>query len=309
MPGPATSGAESRDLAFVDRDGNIEPLKLPPGPYQHVRLSPDGTRVAFGLDNGKEADVYVFTLRTGTSMQRLTFAGTNRYPIWTPDGRRITFQSDRDGDRGLFWQPADGSTAAERLTTAEEGASHIPESWTPSADRLFYTIVKGATATLWSHSTRDRASTRIEGLDAARPVGVAFSPDGRSFAYSIASVVYVEPFPRTGARYQVGSAGHHPIWSPDGNELFFEPGPTQLQVVPVQTQPTFAFGNPVSLRAGAFGSTNPAMPRNRDLTRDGTRFIAPVVADEGTRGTAASTREIRIVLNWFEELKRLVPPN
>ena len=54
-------------------------------------------------------------------MRRLTFGGNNRYPIWSPDGQRVAFDSDREGDRAIFWQKADGTDAAERLTRAEQG--------------------------------------------------------------------------------------------------------------------------------------------------------------------------------------------
>src|SRR5262249_39146853 len=90
--------------------------------------------------------------------------------------------------------------------------------------------------------------------------------------------------PPTGAKYQVpatgGAAPHHPFWSRDGSELFYEPNINQLFVVPVRTRPEFAFGTPVSLAAGAFGSTNPAFARNRDVDATGKRFIMPVLATE-----------------------------
>lgn len=164
VPGPASASAGAQDLALVDRSsGVLQPLKLISGTYQHARVSPDGTRIVFGTDDGKEASVYTYTLGGGTSMQRLTFGGNNRFPIWAADGKRIAFQSDRDGDRAIFWQAADGSGTAERLTKADEGTTHTPESWSPAGDRFLFSITKQSNVSLWVFSLQDRKATQIPG--------------------------------------------------------------------------------------------------------------------------------------------------
>src|SRR5262249_33239002 len=92
LPGPTVTVRAPRDLALVDRDGTLERLKLPGGTYVHARMSPDGRRVAFVSETGKDSDVFVYTLGSGTSMSRRTFGGINRYPVWAGD-KRIAFQS------------------------------------------------------------------------------------------------------------------------------------------------------------------------------------------------------------------------
>jgi Tol biopolymer transport system component len=87
-------------------------------------VSPDGTRIAFGIDDGKEAIIYTYELSGRTGMQRVTFGGNNRFPIWSRDSMRLAFQSDRDGS--IFWQSAVAGTA-ERLTKPEQGESHASE--------------------------------------------------------------------------------------------------------------------------------------------------------------------------------------
>ena len=77
--------------------------------------------MVFGTDDGKESIVWVADLKAGASGRRLTFGGKNKYPIWSRDGRFITFQSDREGDHGLFRQPADGRGTAERRTKPDNG--------------------------------------------------------------------------------------------------------------------------------------------------------------------------------------------
>jgi hypothetical protein len=113
--------------------------------------------------------------------------------------------------------------------------------------------------------------------------------------------IYVQPFPATGDRYQVANAGSHPFWSPDGTMLFNTTPNPEFVVTSVTTQPTVAFGNPARVPR-PFATTNATLPRRHDVTPDG-RFIGLLAP--GQAGTAQP--EIRVVLNWFEELKRLVP--
>jgi Tol biopolymer transport system component len=307
VPGPASIASGEFDLALVDRDGTLQPLNLPAGGYAHTRMSPDGHRVVFEESRNNEANIYVYALGSRTTMERRTFGGHNRYPIWTADGKRIVFQSDREGDLGIFWQAADGSGTAERLIKAEERTALTPESWSPHNDSFLYTMTKENRVTLWVYSLRDRKSTRFDNVESQNPVGASFSPDGRWVAYGAESSISVQPFPPTSARYQLPKAtgAHHPFWSASGKELFYEPGINQLAVVPVVTEPSFAFGNPVTLPGGSFGSTNPAASRNRDIGPEGKGFITPVPVDRSQ--TEPELREIRLVLNWFEELNARVP--
>ena len=89
-----------------------------------------------------------------------TFGGNNRVQVWSGDGKRVAFQSDRDGERAIFWQPAEGG-AAERLTRPEPGTFHTPESWSSSADVLLFSITKELETTLWTLSLRDRKASRF----------------------------------------------------------------------------------------------------------------------------------------------------
>ena len=111
-------------------------LPLPPGSYRYPRVSPDGSRVAFDSRDNKEAFVSVYNLSGTTAPPRITFGSNNRYPIWSGDGKHVAFQSDREGAPAVFWQ-AIGSGSAERLTTAEPGTSHVPESWSRDGVLLY----------------------------------------------------------------------------------------------------------------------------------------------------------------------------
>ena len=88
VPGPAAVASSQRDLALLDLKGGASPLKLRPAPYEHPRLSPDGTRVAFNSDTGTVAIVWIYDLSGTTAMRRLTLVGRNRFPVWSPDGQQ-----------------------------------------------------------------------------------------------------------------------------------------------------------------------------------------------------------------------------
>jgi serine/threonine-protein kinase len=313
VPGPASTSSALSDLALIDRNGAVQPLKLPPHAYEYPRLSPDGTRIAVGSDDGKEAIVWIYDVAGASSARRLTLGGRNRVPVWSADGERVAFQSDRDGDLGLFWQRADGATPAERLTKPDKDTAHVPESWSPDGKTLLFSVAKGSSYAVAALSLPDKKVTPVSGIQSPFPPAATFSPDGRWVTYSatppgpLAVSVFVQPFPTTGATYPISKGnGFHPMWSPDGKELFYFTGPgagsSQFVAVSVTTRPTFTFGNPVSMpRPAAAGRQGEE--RNYDITRDGKRFLGVVPAGQNTASGAPAAPQIQVVLNWFEELK------
>ena len=310
IPGPVTASAGLLDLGLIDRNGAVEPLKLAPASYDAVRLSPDGKQIAFGTDDGKEAIVWVYDLSGPNSMRRLSFGGRNRFPIWSADGQRVAFQSDRDGDLAIFWQRADGTGTAERLTKPEQKTSHIPESWSPKGDTLLFRVTKDSGLSLWTFSPADKKTTPFGGVQSSGPTDAVFSPDGRWVAYASVdtgrSTVYVQPFPATGAKYQISrDGGRHPLWSRDGKELrYVIPGGGQYAVATVSTQPAFTFSNPAPAPRPFQDSLNDTI-RTFDITPDG-KFLGGIAAGQ-TQSGAAAAPQIQVVLNWFEELKQRVP--
>ena len=314
VPGPTSASSAQLDVVVAERSGALASLKLPTGPYETPRVSPDGKRIAFATQE-KEAIVWTFDLAGTSAMQRLTFGGSNRFPTWSSDSKRVTFQSDREGDLGLFWQLADGTAAVERLTKANQGESHEPESWSPLPNRiLLFNVRKGNDVTLWMLSLPDKKVTPFPGVHSTiSPTGAVFHPSGRWVAYTSTegtkTTVYVQPFPPTGAKYELlarGADGPHEVtWSPDGKEIFHNPRPGGFEAVSVVTEPTFAFGNPAPVPR-SFTLGPPSARRAYDVTPGG-KFIG--VAATGTAGTGgpALLHKVNVVLNWFEELRQRVP--
>jgi serine/threonine protein kinase/Tol biopolymer transport system component len=307
VQGPAYS-TDRRALALLDRTGHFEFLKMAPNAYLGPRISPDGKSIAVGVDDEKDANIWVYDVAGTTSGRRLTFGGANRFPIWSADGRRIVFQSDREGDPGLFWQPADGSGAPERLTKAEQETFHVPESISPDGEHLVFRVNEGRVpnarrpAKLMVLSLKDRRATPLS--DSASRFA-AFSPDGRWVAYTGREgnnvPVFVQPFPSTGAKQQVWPDAFQSIWSKDGRELLAV-AHGQFEVVKVTSHPSLAFSSPRRLNKGPMVGVGPLV-QAFDIMPDGQHFV--ILANADRRETAT---QIQAVLNWVDDLKQRMAP-
>jgi hypothetical protein len=307
---PGSGRDSARRLVRMHRKGGVDPMPLPAAPYRSLRLSPDSSQIVYDIDTGQEGDVWIYRLAGDTPPRRLTLQGRNRLPIWSADGTRVVFQSDRAGDLGLYWQRADGTGTAERLTTAASGEAHIPESWSPAEDRLSYSVVAGPRVTLWTLSVRDGRSTRVGDVESILPFNSEISRDGRWVAYTLRSDrsanVYVEPLPPTGDRFPITTVnGHHPLWLPDGS-LSYRVGGGEQVVVGVKTRPTFTWGNPTPAIAANLPTVELSANRSYDITPNGETFIV-VAIEADTQSGAVGSQEMHVVVNWHEEVKRLAP--
>jgi Tol biopolymer transport system component len=133
----------------------------------------------------------------------------------------------------------------------------------------------------------------------------AFSPDGRWLAFTSDASgryeIYVQPYPGPGGRVQISAeGGTEPVWPRNGRELFYRAG-DKTMAVEIKTQPGFSAGKPKLLFQGRY-QPPPTLNANYDVSPDGHRFLMLKPAGEEQGPT-----QINVVLNWFEELKRLVP--
>jgi Tol biopolymer transport system component len=264
-----------------------------------------------GSDDGREAVIWLYSLSANGALRRVTYEGSNRFPIWSRDGAHVVFQSDREGDRGIFWQLADGTGTAKRLTRSEPGESHEPEAWSPTADVMLFSIRKGDDIALWMLSMKDGKAIPFDDVRSSTRIGATFSRDGRWVAYARSEgrkkTIYVQAFPPTGIKHELvageSEQPNHPLWAPDGTELFYNPGPGEFRSISVSTQP-FAFGKATTLMR-PFGGASTLTRRPYDITPDG-RFLS-AIADRALDDQGLAAQEIRVVLNWTEELRRLGP--
>ena len=304
IPGPPTVAVQY-DLAVLDPRHGVERLKLQANAYQFPRVSPDGKSIALQVDSVTSNHVWIYE-RSGGALRQLTTAGRNRTPVWSADSRSLSFQSDREGDRGIWRQPANGSQTAERLTTADADTEHVPDAWSRDGRTLLFEIVKGGERTLWAFSVADKKMTRVGDITSTYSIDATLSPNGRWLAYrspiNIASGVTVEPFPTTGAKFPIDN-GVHPTWAADGETLFFRRLTTgEFVSLPVTTEAAFTFGKPEDLPSTFTDRMSNAGRRSHDITPDG-KFIGVVAADSDV----TMRPQINVVVNWFEELKQKLP--
>ncbi|MGA9882896.1 MAG: protein kinase, partial [Candidatus Acidiferrales bacterium] len=304
---PGSIQAEQSEMVWVSRNGTEQPLAAPARAYYNPRLSPDGRQVAVNI-TGRESQIWLYDLARET-LTPFTFNGTsNQFPTWTPDGKRIAFRSNRKGPSGIFWKLADGTGGAERLSPGDnDGVSaQTPNSWSPNGQALaFMSPAPAIGQDIWILRMSDHKEQPY--VETGTVTGAPeFSPDGRWLVYvsdeSGRREVYVQSYPGPGGKWQVSTGGGtEPVWNRNGRELFYRSG-DKMMAVEVATEPSFSAGKPRMLFEGSYEQTPVTFP-NYDVSPDGQRFLMlKAVAQDQTAPT-----QINIVLNWTEELKRLIP--
>jgi len=276
--------APPNTLVWVDRKGAEEPAGAAPGTYSSPRLSPDGNKLAVASDS----DIWVYDIPRRT-LTRITFSGDNRSPVWTPDGKRITYVLNGN----VTWRLVDGSAHEETLWT---GLFGLPSSWSPDGKRLLFTEIGPENET-------DISVLSVEGERKATPMvqsrhragQAVFSPDGRRLAYSSneskQTEIYMQELPGPGGKIQVSSqGGSEPVWSRQGRELFYRSG-NKMMAVDIAPAPVFQAGTPRVLFEARYTS-------GYDVAADGQRFL---MIKSG--GEAPPVTELNVVLNWLGDSK------
>jgi serine/threonine-protein kinase len=289
-------------MLWVDRKGQSRPATETLDAFVFPRISPDGTRIAVSAHPvGGSHDIWIYGVDRSTR-SRLTTSSHNNTPVWTPDGTRIAFASQGAGSDDLYWKPVNASAEAEPLLIAED--AQFPTSWHPDGSVLAYETSGPATGRdIW---VLPRNGDPVPWLaTAADEYGAMFSPDGRFVAYVSNETgreeVYVRGYPEAGARTVISTGGGtQPVWSSNGQELFYRSdGGNSILVVAVRDGPEFSAGKAETLFEHRYFSD----PGNRlpsyDLSPNGQQFL--VIEEE------PGVTELHVVLNWFNELERLVP--
>ena len=295
---PGGMQSSTSRLVWVDRQGTEQPLGAAVRGYYFPRLSPpDGRRIAVAIGEAT-SDVYLYDIARD-ALSRFTSGSTDANPIWSPDGKRLAFQSERAGSRNLFSQSADGSGTAERLTT---DVLSVSGSWSPDGQRIAFQELDPETGNdIWTVGLADRMAQPFLKTP-ANEAAPQFSPDGQWIAYVSDETgrweVYVRPYPGPGAKYPVSTeGGTEPVWNPAGHELFYRTG-NRMMSVDVSFTPGFSAAKPKKLFEGPWLPT-PLTVANYDVSRDGKRFLMLKAAEPDN-----TARHIVVVQNWFEVLKK-----
>jgi Tol biopolymer transport system component len=291
---------------WVDRKSKTEEqLPMPARFYGALRLSPDGTRLAIEVkEENNSLRVYDITRGTDT---RLIEGGIAAGPVWAPDSRRILFSRYEESGtiQDLLLVSSDGSGQVELLASLQRW--HSPWSWSP--DGKFIAL----------HGPRSETSYDIFRLSMevdAEPELIlgteytewapSFSPDGRWLAYSSnrdggGYQTYVCPYPSMIPVIRVSKEmGEEPIWSTNGDELFYR-SKDRWMVASISREPEFKVLKTEMLFQGPYGQVGGL---SYDVTSDGQKFLVLKPQFDDT-----NVKELRVVTNWFEELKQLAPPD
>jgi eukaryotic-like serine/threonine-protein kinase len=283
------AGGYERSLVHVDRAGRETAIAVEPRGYRFPRVSPDGSHVAVTVDP-RPSDIWIVDLGRETAT-RFTTEGHNISGGWSPDGSFLAFWHN-DGQHVVRWP--DGGPL-RRVGERPAPLGQWSPSWAPDG-RIFVFEHRPETGydlvvlRAEDGTQEDFLATRA---DEWMP---RVSPDARWVAYasnvSGADEVYLLPSDRSSAPQLVSvGGGTEPVWSRDGTELFYRRG-NGILAVAIRTDPTLTVGRPVELFTASYDFTQ--FP-NWDVQPDG-RFVM-VKADPST------TRQVQVVLNWFEELR------
>jgi dipeptidyl aminopeptidase/acylaminoacyl peptidase len=307
-------GGERRQLTWVDRAGIARGTVGPPDEngLSSPELAPDGRRVAVHRTVQRNTDVWLIDTSRGVP-SRFTFVASNdSRPLWSPDGRRVVFASERNGVFDLFEKPVSGAGDEQPLLVTAEPKT--PLAWSPDGRLVLYITENPKTgvdllALPVGASTGDRKPFPVVQTPFDETAG-QFSPDGRWIAYesneSGPVEVYVQPFPELGDKWQVSTAGgSQPRWRRDGKELFYVAPDARLMAVSIAVgadSQTLEAGAPVPVFATrlASGSNIPVGVLSKPqyaVAPDG-----PFLMNVAVEGATASP--ITIVLNWAAELKK-----
>jgi Tol biopolymer transport system component len=284
----------NRQLTWFDRSGTQISAVGGVHDFNGVHLSPDQRRVVYHRHDGRpDGDVWVVDLTRGAD-ERFTFAAENLSPVWSPDGTRIAFASNRNsGVNNLWVKPSNGAGADTLLLTST--VDKTPRSWSPDGMFIAY-VASGARGDIWilplgeSRTPFPFAQTEFDERDPA------FSPDGRWLAYqadeSGRNEVYLRPFPKGEVRWMIStSGGATPKWRGDGRELFYEVN-REIWSVPIAASATgLQFGKPGRLMDIGAGSAG------WDVTRDGQRVLVGRGVEDRAPGA------LTVTLNWVAHLR------
>ena len=302
--GEAPQPPVARQLVAVDRKGLAEPLVTERRDYWRPRVSPDGTRVAVEVIDDRGEHVWTVNLSDGNASPLEVDGLRSVFSAWTPDGGSVIYRLDRSEEYGIYQQPADGSAPPRLLHGASEDL--MPGDVSRDGVLVFAAGEQTGRRSIWTLPLKESRATPFLDTPALEHMPV-FSADGTWIAYASnetgRSEIYVRAYPpgTAPARLISEDGGTAPLWSPDGSELFYRNTTGSLVAVPMRAGVRAGRTQELFLVRGRFRVSGNAAAY--DIERSGRRFIMVTEPDN----PRPVREQITVVVNWIEELKRLVP--
>jgi len=300
----ASSWTFSSEMLWLDREGRKVGSVGEEAAYSNPRISPDGRKVAVEIfdANTRKSDIWIYDRARGVRTRFTAGGSQNGSPVWSPDGSRILFNSDRKHQGDLYLKAAAGAGEEEPVLEAE--GQKIPTDWSSDGRFIAFESREPKGERKMTLSLLPLTGDRKPLVFLKRGVEIGdsrFSPDGRWLAYTSLESgrweVYVTPFPGPGDRWQISTAGgYQPRWRRDGKELFYLSPDKKLMSVEVKTVSGFEPGVPRPLFETGLAAVGGA--NLLDVSADGQRFL--IVTPTGEQRTLPLT----LVLNWTAELAR-----
>jgi serine/threonine protein kinase len=288
------SGAS--ELLWLNRKGEEIGIALNPGIYGNITLAPNGKAVASDTTDpdSQNTDIWTYDLET-QSAKRLTFdPAIDSLPIWSPDGSRMVFASNRGVTFNLYLKDTNG--AQEEKPIPQDGPDRFPTDW--SSDGKYVLYERGAD--LWFVAIPELRATQF--LKASSTLKNArFSPDGKWVAYSSNESgrweIYVTSFPGAQGKWQVSNTGgDQPKWRSDGKELFYLSNDGKIMAIPVKTGANFDAGTPTALfQANPREIIATSEQFSYDVSKDGQKFLI-------NTQLKTAVAPMSVVLNWSTKL-------
>lgn len=284
---------------MVDLTGSVSVFPLPADHYLEPRISPDGKNIAFVIGSAKDFDVWIYNIALNT-MNRFTFGGVNRAPVWSPDGTRIAYSDNTPGKLAVIIRRSDGMGTPETIpmesrtyvnSWSRDGSTLVISSPISRAGWNLYVLQLVGERRLWAWNETNFNELQGE-----------LSPDGKWLSYNSneggVQQIFVRQFPQGDARWQISTTqSYESHWFPDGKGLYY----TTLDgivAVPIATAPSFTVGRPrIVLKDYR------RLPVESNMTFD----VSPegkYIVNTRPREGAHAASQINVVTNWFDDIQK-----
>ncbi|NKB35255.1 MAG: hypothetical protein GKR91_19330 [Pseudomonadales bacterium] len=316
LQGSDVATFSGKKFVWLDANGIEQDIELPTGNYEDPVISPDGNSLAFTVYNRGQSDIWTHDFSHPGISNRVTTGGVYSDPLWTPDGQSLVFS--QRGDFAIVEANASGIGASREVAAFPNRAS--PREYAPDGTLLYTTRVNAGPQDIVAIDPLARETPMQRVIDSEfNEFGPSISPDGRFIAYSSNETgspeIYIRPYPDVdNGKWRVSvNGGNEPQWGNDSGYVlhYTDQGRSRMVTAELQLEPEFSVLNRRFLELGNVPLGG--VPYYAVSENDGRFLFMREVTDAGSNGAGFNYGQepllAVLVVNWFDELQRLAPPN